>query len=371
MKRARIASIVIATSGLALTTALAGPLDPPAGPVAPTGKTLTEVEPRTAVNAANTPGDSGSMFIISQPGSYYLTGNIVGAGGYAGILINCSNVTLDLNGFELRGGGGASFGIETVSSNDVVIRNGLVDGWTQAGVYVAGGGGNIVSGIVARANGTGIYATARGAVITDCAATGNTAAGFDSGATTGTVYRDCASWQNTGVGFSVGNGSVVSGCSSTINAGGGFVSADNSQFDNCIALGNTGIGFQFYWGCTASKCSSIANTTWGFSASRYSKISGCHTRTNGNAAAGGGIDLVDTYASAIDNTCENDARGIRADGTNNLVIRNTVAGATVVTYSLVAGNRVGVIVTPTTAAAVNGSSGGGLGTTDPSANLAY
>lgn len=34
--------------------ASAGDLTPPAGPVAPTHKTLTEVEPRIAVNAANT-----------------------------------------------------------------------------------------------------------------------------------------------------------------------------------------------------------------------------------------------------------------------------------------------------------------------------
>src|SRR5690606_18106937 len=83
--------------------AVAGPLNPPAGPVAPTHKTLTEVEPRTPINAANTPGDADSVYRIFQPGSYYLTGNIVGQAGKRGIEIASSNVTLDLNGFALQG----------------------------------------------------------------------------------------------------------------------------------------------------------------------------------------------------------------------------------------------------------------------------
>ena len=51
-------------------------LDPPVGPITSTFKTLTEVEPRIAINATNTPGDADSIYIISQPGSYYMTGNI-------------------------------------------------------------------------------------------------------------------------------------------------------------------------------------------------------------------------------------------------------------------------------------------------------
>jgi hypothetical protein len=66
-------------AGLPATMALAGPLDPPAGPVTSTLKTLSEVEPRTAVNAANTPGDFQALYVISSPGSYYLTANVPSA----------------------------------------------------------------------------------------------------------------------------------------------------------------------------------------------------------------------------------------------------------------------------------------------------
>src|SRR5688572_11138787 len=52
-----------------------GPLTPPGAP-APTMKTLAQVEPRIIVNATNTPGEDPYTFVISQPGSYYLTGHI-------------------------------------------------------------------------------------------------------------------------------------------------------------------------------------------------------------------------------------------------------------------------------------------------------
>ncbi|HVZ93498.1 MAG TPA: hypothetical protein VG797_03210 [Phycisphaerales bacterium] len=81
-------SVVLACTG----PLFAGPLTPPAGPVAPT----TGPEPRVAINAANTPGDADatpSMFKITQPGSYYLTGNITGTSGKAGIEVASSDVT--------------------------------------------------------------------------------------------------------------------------------------------------------------------------------------------------------------------------------------------------------------------------------------
>src|SRR5437762_605503 len=93
--------------------ASAGNLNPPAGPVAPTGKTLTEIEPRTAVNAVNTPPSATSLFTITQPGSYYLTGNIQGVATMDGVEIDASGVTLDLNGFALVGVAGSRDGVTT------------------------------------------------------------------------------------------------------------------------------------------------------------------------------------------------------------------------------------------------------------------
>lgn len=111
----------------------AGPLTPPPGPIAPTHKTLTEVEPRIAINQTNTPGDAGSLFIITQPGSYYLTGNIVGVAGRAGILINASNVTLDLAGFQVLGTPGAFMGV-VVGGTGIRVHSGAIMDWPAGGI---------------------------------------------------------------------------------------------------------------------------------------------------------------------------------------------------------------------------------------------
>src|ERR1017187_3770343 len=80
-----------------------GSLTPPGAP-APMMKTLDQIEARTPIDAAHTPGDGGNQFIISAPGSYYLTGNVTGVSGKNCISINADNVTVDLNGFALVGG---------------------------------------------------------------------------------------------------------------------------------------------------------------------------------------------------------------------------------------------------------------------------
>src|SRR4029434_7246959 len=77
-----------------------GPLTPPGVP-APTMKTLDQIEARTPLAGGSTP------IIVSQPGSYYLTGNVTISTTDHGITIAgvVKNVTIDLNGFTLAGPG--------------------------------------------------------------------------------------------------------------------------------------------------------------------------------------------------------------------------------------------------------------------------
>ena len=112
-----------------------GPLTPPGAP-APTMKTLDQVEPRTPIDATHTPGDADSLFKITQPGSYYLTGNITGVAAKHGIEIAAGGVTLDLMGFDLSGIAGSLDGVSsTVASlTSISIRNGSIRAWGDEGI---------------------------------------------------------------------------------------------------------------------------------------------------------------------------------------------------------------------------------------------
>ncbi len=94
-----LAAIAIAALGSA---SFAGPLDPPAGPVGPSMKSLDEVEPSIPIGPETTPGDENSLFKITTPGNYHLTGNVlVGTEGLYAIEVEAGSVTIDLRGSQV------------------------------------------------------------------------------------------------------------------------------------------------------------------------------------------------------------------------------------------------------------------------------
>jgi hypothetical protein len=115
-----------------------GSLTPPGPPTAGM-LTLSQVEPRTPVDAIHTPGNGTSEFVINSPGSYYLTTNILGVSAKDGIAISTNNVRLDLNGFSLMGAsGGFNVGIRIVAGTNVTVLNGAISGWSADGLYSLG-----------------------------------------------------------------------------------------------------------------------------------------------------------------------------------------------------------------------------------------
>ncbi len=133
----RFALPVLALCG-ASGICLAGDLTPPPGPVAPTAKPLTDVEPRTAVNAENTPGDASASFVIAQPGSYYLTGNLQADAAKDAIHISTDNVTLDLNGFTIDGATATGPSTAISITDDymgITIANGNIANWLDVGIH--------------------------------------------------------------------------------------------------------------------------------------------------------------------------------------------------------------------------------------------
>jgi len=101
-----------------------GSLTPPSAPT-PSMKTLDEldasvvavsnavdqIQDETRIDLATVAGDATYHYVITQSGSYYLSGNLEVTKA-SGISISASGVTLDLNGFQIsRASGTGGSGI--------------------------------------------------------------------------------------------------------------------------------------------------------------------------------------------------------------------------------------------------------------------
>ncbi|HEY6184785.1 MAG TPA: hypothetical protein VIW67_21255 [Terriglobales bacterium] len=92
------------------------------------------------INQSTVMAAGGFPYIISQPGSYKLTGKLTVPAGVNGVAISASNVTLDLNGFSIEGPACAPtfpfcflFGITVPSPQaGIIVRNGAVLGFLGA-----------------------------------------------------------------------------------------------------------------------------------------------------------------------------------------------------------------------------------------------
>lgn len=249
-----------------------GPLDPP-GPPSATG-TLPQVEPRNPIPPV---GWNGTFPItISQPGSYFLTGNITAPSGKDGIVIATPSVTLDLNGFTLAGQP-PQYGIAddgTVARKNIVIRNGTITGW-RYGVYgtffvrstfedliftgehgLDIGSGNTVRRVTSTENTfDGITISQRdsyyGGTVEDSNLSGNGFAGLYLVANNITVRHNIIDGNHTGV--VIGNaglnwlednditGNITAGVSLASNSGKNTV-VGNFITQNATPVDNTGIG---------------------------------------------------------------------------------------------------------------------------------
>jgi hypothetical protein len=147
-----LALLLLAAINAPLSTVFAqGSLTPPGAPV-PSMKSLAQIEPRTPINTLS--GDSQDLYVISQPGSYYLTTNIIATGSINAISINTNGVSLDLSGFTISSAGANGTAILLVGNQvtgignaDITISNGHITGGVtnNAGTYSGPGFYNGIS----------------------------------------------------------------------------------------------------------------------------------------------------------------------------------------------------------------------------------
>ena len=208
-------------------------------------------------------------YTISQPGFYFVTGDLTCPAGTHGITINTDNVTLDLMGFRLNGPGGSGSydGIRMSGRHNVEIRNGTIRYFPKYGINESLGGigeGHRAINLRVRNNGdTGIYLSGKGNLV-----------------------KDCTCFSNGGAGIVASEASTITG---------------NTCYDN-TSTGISGAG----GGCTITGNTCYGNELYGIYASAGSTVLG--------------------------NTCRSNLEGIHLEG-NNFVAQNTATGNTSVNIS--------------------------------------
>jgi parallel beta-helix repeat protein len=298
---------------------------------------VTAAEPRTPI--ANLPTT------ISQPGSYYLVGNLASTTG--GIVIEASGVTVDLMGFSLTGDGSSGdYGIHVVGATNAPIENLVITGGRisgfSLGLYCRYMNNSRIERMVVSGNSnTGVYlfgtgGQCNGNTISDCTISGNNTYGVYLSGREGLC-----------------NGNTISGCtiSDNINYGvylDGEISGqcNGNTIANCSISGNNSYGI--YLRSVNGQC--IGNTI------RENTVSKNGTR---------GISLYKADGNRVEanhvwGTTGATSNGIRTDSdtTGNFILKNTCVGQ-VNNFSLDLNDTHGPVV----------SASGALAGADPWANF--
>lgn len=371
MIRSRFAGAAAAAVAVSMAcpgAALGGPIAPPPGPVAST----PGPEPRVAINAVNTPGDSDSVYRITSSGSYYLTGNISGAAGKHGIEIAAWGVTIDLCGFEVLGSDPGSLNGITVNAGGpkgVSILNGTVRGWGGDGVRVSLANGGRIEGVVATDNVGDGLALGDYMAVSGCSSYDNEGVGIIIGF--GTSLANSAAASNGGNGITAGNGATITNCSSLYSGANGITLGIN-----CVLIGSTSMqsgsdGVRAAGGSAVIDCVVNENDLDGIDASSDCVISGNTCHDNGTGTSGGaGIRVTGSGCRVVGNVCTDSQIGIDVDSTGSFIGGNTCSGN--LTNWIVAAGNVCFVVNAATNAAFSGDSGGtSPGSTGAWTNFTY
>ena len=228
------------------------------------------------INQASVKAAGAFPFVISKSGSYRLTSNLdvtdatARAGGSlaentTAIQITAADVTIDLNGFEIKGptscsgapapscsctpSGGGGIGIDGNATVGVTVMNGTIRGMGDFGILL--GRQSRVERVRVVDNGNvGITAE----TVTNCMANGN---GFHGISSADTVLDSTAN-ENCQDGIIAAN--TVVNCTTRSNAKNGI---EGKTIANCTALGNGDIGI---FATTAIGCTATGNLSINLSA---------------------------------------------------------------------------------------------------------
>jgi hypothetical protein len=213
------------------------------------------------LNQAKILASGGFPYTITQPGSYRLTGNLDVSGlpnphNVTAIIVGARNVTLDLNGFTIRGPltcslgtssgasltcsttGGGGHGIVVVSPafDATVVRNGIIRGMGGGAIYLQNGSRHVIENVTAIENGADAF-TIRDGRVNHVVAINNHGIGV-SAATA--VVTDAYVNGNLDIGINVSGHGLVSGSVTSFNGSFGLNLAPAVGYSNVVAISNNG-----------------------------------------------------------------------------------------------------------------------------------
>jgi hypothetical protein len=280
---------------------------------------VLEINQTCAVETGCFAGDApGFPVTIFAAGSYRLTSNLtMPDSDTGGIELYSSDVSIDLNGFEIAGvvtcsgtpttctpgfndasGSGIQGGVIGSDPDRVAVRNGLIRGMGGAGIVL--GSNSRVSNVVARSNGrTGISVressivessiaerngfdgiSAFSSSVSDSVARLNAQEGFDF---SGTVINSTATGNGRN-GFRYSRGSTLTGVSAFSNDGDGItpiLPSDSATIRGATAESNMGSGIKLGDGSVLRASVARLNQGNGVEAGANTLISDCAASNNG------------------------------------------------------------------------------------------
>ncbi|MSU59661.1 MAG: right-handed parallel beta-helix repeat-containing protein [Pedosphaera sp.] len=336
-----------------------GSLTPPVGAPAPVMKSLAQVEPRTPINATTTPGNGTATYVIAQPGSYFLEGNIA-VSTTNGISVTTNDVTIDLRGFTISRATGTNGSAIQVSAANCAIRSGNVRGFA-IGIDGQSASAGLVQGVTVMGFGIYGYIVRDAWRFSDCAALNATNAAvnmFGFSALTFARFDRCQAAFLSGpscYGFSAGSRSTFNSCgagnlTATFSSSYGFSTETDCGLYSCQANGNNavmgGFGFSPAAGSLLKDC--IANnnvvsagtgSSGGFWTDDGVTMIDCMAENNSgasNLAGRGGMGIF-VYGAGLIQNCTvraNSGDGIHVGGAivsgvkiiNNVAVDNTQSG---------------------------------------------
>jgi len=226
------------------------------------------------ISQASVIAAGGFPYMITQPGSYRLSGNLTVAAGAPGIQIATDNVTLDLNGFAIIGNGVSTAGAHGIVAgtdlpvqgyHDIAVRNGSIQGMGADGIHLLGDNilvedvrvrNNVLSGIVVRAPGSvspGAL-TQRSLIVRRSTIQGNSSYGIKSfgGLIADNTITDCSIGIGVEQGAGLVRGNVVSDTAAGLSLVAGVSYIGNTLFNNTThVFGGTNMGQNL---CNAAAC---------------------------------------------------------------------------------------------------------------------